>query len=60
MSQDSVSTIILDRTIDNLNVDINKKYGTTQRAEQKVAVTDVRTKTLKVEDAINFSVPAKI
>lgn len=58
--QNGQSIVVLDRTTEELNEEINGLYGSTRRAEQKAALTDERTETITVEDALRATEPVKV
>lgn len=59
-TQDNVTSVILDRPLENLKEELNKLYNSTRRAEQKAAVTEVRPEPLNIAEALAVEPTAKV
>lgn len=59
-TQDGVTSVILDRPLEELKEELNKLYNSTRRAEQKAAMTDVRLEPLNIAEAPAVEPTAKL
>lgn len=59
-TQDGVTSVILDRPLEELKEELNKLYNSTRRAEQKAAMTGVRPEPLNIAEALAVEHTAKV
>lgn len=59
-TQDGVTSVILDRPLEELKEELNKLYNSTRRAEQKAAMTGVRPEPLNIAEALAVERTAKV
>lgn len=50
----------MDRSQEELNQELNALYGSTRRAEQKVALTSERSEPLTIVEALQVTSPVKV
>lgn len=58
--QDGVTSVNIDRPLEELKEELNKLYNSTRRAEQKAAMTDIRLEPLNVTEALAVEPTAKV